>query len=116
MGRTSREPSNKITGANAGGPRQLAMRTRWPPASLSSIVDHATDALIYIAAALWILGYGVIVYLYFAPWRCGLHINRRTTFRQAFFELAAAFFFVPVALFTALQHWLRARRTPPDGV
>jgi hypothetical protein len=81
---------------------------------LALVVDRAMDALIYIAAVLWILGYGVIVYLYFAPCRCGLHLNRRTTFRQAFFDLAAAFFFVPVCLWFALHHRIRERHTGPD--
>ena len=74
------------------------------------------DTLIYITAALWILGWGVIVYLYFAPCRCGLHLNRKPSFRQAFFELAGAFFFVPVALFVLLKHRIRERRRPPEEV
>src|SRR5262245_3298198 len=34
--------ANKVTGANAGGRRQLPMRTPWPPASLSSCVLRKT--------------------------------------------------------------------------
>jgi hypothetical protein len=35
----SNESADKITGANAGGPRQLFMQTRWAaPALLSSVV------------------------------------------------------------------------------
>ena len=72
------------------------------------------DSLIYIAASLWVLGYGVIVYLYFAPCRCGLHLNRRASFRQTLFELAGAFFFVPIFLWLALQHRIQERHFDPD--
>jgi len=79
--------------------------------------------LLYVAAAAWILGYCVIVYLYFAPCRNGCERriisadeNGRLTrglpprsARNAFFELAAAFFFVPVVLLVVLGGVVRDR-------
>jgi len=72
------------------------------------------DTLLYIVAALWVIGWGVIVYLYFAPCRCGLNLNRPASFRQAFFDLAGAFFFVPFVLTGSVRHWIHERRTPPE--
>ena len=65
------------------------------------------DIVLYISGALWVAGWGFIVYFYFAPCRCGLHLGRSTKLRQAFFDLAAAFFFVPIALAVLIRHRLK---------
>jgi hypothetical protein len=84
-------------------------------ASLSSTFGRFTmNTLLYIAAGLWVAGWVFIVYLYFAPCRCGLNLNRPASFRQAFFDLAAAFFFVPVAMVVYLRQWIRERHTDPE--
>ena len=38
---------NKVTGVNAGGPRQLPMRTRWA----ARVADHARHAAAYAVKA-----------------------------------------------------------------
>jgi hypothetical protein len=82
------------------------------------------NPLLYIGAAFWLLGYGFVVYLYFTPCRreCDSHIVTTDasgrvirglparSVRSAFFELAAAFFFVPLVLLLLLGEVLRARR------
>jgi len=81
---------------------------------LGSFGRFTMNTLLYIAAGLWVAGWVFIVYLYFAPCRCGLNLNRPASFRQAFFDLAAAFFFVPVAMVVYLRQWIRERHTDPE--
>ena len=71
--------------------------------------------LLYITLALWVVGWGVIVYLYFTPCRCGSHTARPRTFRQIFFDLAAAFFLVPFTLTALITDRVRGHHEHHDG-